>query len=801
MAKDKISLLTLKEKALMLLGSACMKTYSIPEKGINGLFLSDGPHGLRCEDIKTNIELGIVGSTPSTCFPTGITLASTWNINLIEKVGEAIGKECVGFGVNILLGPAINIERNPLCGRNFEYYSEDPFLSGSIASNMVKGIQSQRVGSCVKHFACNNNERNRFFGDSVVDSRALHEIYLKPFEMVVKSSKPKAIMTAYNQVNGVFCSENKYLMEDMLRKSWGFDGITMTDWGGIVHRDIALNNGCDLEMPGVDTYGAKLIYDAVTNGTLSEEVVNQSVARLIKVEEETRIDKRIPVDYDAHYQLALSASIEGAVLLKNSNDILPLSKSEKYLVIGGLFDIIRFQGDGSCLVNPKIVKDHKQAFGEYDINYDFVKGYIECELYVNEKLENEALAKAKEYDTILFYGGLNDYVESEGYDKENLSIPNNQLSLLNKLIKLKKKIVVILFNGSPVELPFYDEVDAILDMLLPGEAGGEATTKLLFGEVSPSGKLSESWPMKYIDVPFAKEFTSSIYELYKESIFVGYRYYNTIDKVVRFPFGYGLSYTKFIYSNLRIKEKNNGVLFTFLVKNVGKMNGKEVAQLYIGKVDSKVVRPIYELKGFTKVSLDVNEEKEVSIFVDRDSLAIWVNDEFVVEDGKYEIYVGGSSRDIYLNSSFKISGVNLAPSLYDEIYFKFLKAGDVSKDDFEKLINRKIPEYIPGKKPYTMETPIRDFSTFFGKMFIRSIIKPGLRQIKRANQIEDPLSRARERKGGLFTSKVMINNSLRSYAFSSSGGFLYNKAEAILELANGHLFRGLKKLKKKYKIE
>ena len=799
MTNKKIKNLTLKEKATMLVGASSMRTYGVPEKGVEGLFLSDGPNGLRCEDPETNAANSIVGASPATCFPTGITMASTWNADLLQEVGVAMGKECVGFEVNVLLGPAVNIQRNPLCGRNFEYYSEDPVLAGTLGTSVVKGVQSQGVGACVKHFACNNNEKFRFVGDSVVDQRALHEIYLKPFEMVVKDSDPRAIMTCYNQVNGTFGSENKYLLEDMLRKSWGFDGIVMTDWGAIVHRDVALLNGCDLEMPGVCDYNIKLIYDGVKNGAIPEEVVDKSVQRLIDCKERTTT-KRVPADLNAHYQLALSVALEGAVLLKNDNT-LPLSKDNKYLVIGGLFDMIRYQGGGSSMINPAMVKDHKQAFADYGVNYEFVQGYLESELKPDEKLEKEALEKAKDYDTILFYGGLNDYVESEGYDGEDLKIPANQISLLDKLTKLGKKIVVVLFGGSPMELPFFDGVNAILDMQLPGEAGGEATTKLLFGEVNPSGKLSQTWPYQYSDIPFGNEFTSSLYELYKESIFVGYRYYSTVKKEVRFPFGYGLSYTTFEYSKLTIKQEKDGLFASFLVKNIGKVNGKEVAQLYVGKADSNVVRPAIELKGFAKVELNPGEEKEVSIFVKKDLLGVWVNDGFVIEDGEYQIYVGGSSNNLPLQSSIVVEGEQLQSSQYDEVYQEFLKTNNVSKENFEKIINRVIPEYIYSKKPYTLETPIGELRGFFGGIFRRYTCGLGMKQYHKAKKIKDPIERERQKKGGLFMALLMPNNSLRSLCFSSAGMLSYSQALGILELCNGHPIRCIKQMKKKYKIE
>ena len=793
--------LSLKEKASLLVGHTNMTTLPILEKGVESVIMSDGPSGLRLEDSNSDSLNNISHVFPATCFPVGVTLASSWNEELANKMGQAMGEECVNFGINVLLAPAINIQRNPLCGRNFEYLSEDPLLAGKIGANIVNGVQSQGVGACVKHFACNNNEKYRFIGDSIIDDRAIHEIYLKPFEIVVKESNPRSIMTAYNQVNGCFCSEHKWLIEDVLRKSWGFDGLVMTDWGGMVHRDIALNNGCDLEMPGMTDYNIKLIYDGVKNGVIKEETVDQSVQRLIDLKKRTSVKEKKECDFQKHYQLALDIALEGAVLLKNDNSALPLSKDRKVLVVGGLFKTMRYQGAGSSMLNPVILKSHEEAFKDYQIDYEFALGYKDNQYDPDEELEKEALDKAQEYDTILFYGGLNDYVESEGYDRKDMSIPKNQLSLLDKITKLNKKVIVVLFGGSPVELPFVNDVSAILDMMLPGEAGGEATTKLLFGEVSPSGKLSQSWPLKYEDVPFSNEFTMSPYELYKESVFMGYRYYSTINKEVRFPFGYGLSYSSFAYSKLSLKKENTGVLVVFSVKNIGKYKAKETAQLYIHKSDSHIVRPLLELKGFNKVELDVNEEKEASIFVPFDSLKVYAAVGFLLEQGEYQIQIGSSSKDILLSDSITIDGVALSPSFYDGVYTRFLIGQKVDNKDFEQVINKTIPTYVPGQRPYTMETPIGEFNTFFGKMIKNIMLGVGKKKYKKALKMKDGLAKEREKKAALFIYELMPKNCLRSLCFSSGGILKYSTAKGILEIANGHLFRGIKEMNKKYKIK
>ena len=799
--KSIISSLSLKEKASLLVGYKNMLTYPIKEKEVASIVMSDGPNGIRKEDDNGDSLSNISKTSPSTCFPTGITIASSWNIDLINKMGVALGKECAYFDIDLLLGPAINIQRNPLCGRNFEYLTEDPFLAGRIGISLVDGIQAQNVGACVKHYACNNNEKYRFIGDSIVDDRALHEIYLKPFEMVVKKSKPMAIMSAYNQVNGHFCSENKYLIENILRSSWSFDGVVLTDWGGMVHRDIALENGCDLEMPGSVDYNIKLLYDGVKNGTIKEELLDKSVERLLELKEKTVNKSKEEVDFKKHYDIALSLALEGAVLLKNKDNILPLNIDNKYLIVGDLFKTMRYQGSGSSLLNPILIKDHLVSFDEKNINYDFSLGYNQNESKPNNKLEEEAVIKAKEHDTIVIYCGLNDYVESEGYDRDNLKLPENQLSLINKLTKSNKKIIVVLFGGGPIELPFINDVEAILDMMLPGEAGGDATTRLLFGLDNPSGKLSQSWPINYEDVPFGDKFISNPNELYKESIFVGYRFYNSINKEVLFPFGYGLSYTSFKYSNMTIKNESNDIVVTFNVKNIGIRKGKEIAQLYIEKKDSNIVRPAIELKGFSKFELEANEEKEISISINYDDLAVYHAGKFVVEDGKYELKVGSSSKSLLLSKEIVVKGITLPSTEYDEIYKAYLNSLVMDDQTFKRIIHRDITDYEFNKKPYTMETPIGEFNTFFGKMFKNAACNVGLKQYIKACKLPDGLEKEREKKAGLFIYKLMPNNSLRSLSFSSSGMLKYNIAEGILELSNGHFFKGIKKILKKYKIK
>ncbi len=785
----------------MLQGHDNMKTYKNIDKGIEEIIFSDGPSGIRKELDNGDSLSNISNTMPTTCFPTGVTIASTWNIDLVKEMGEILGEESRYFGINLLLGPAINIHRNPLCGRNFEYYSEDPFLSGKIALSFVKGIESKNIGACIKHFACNNNEKYRYIGDSIVDKRALHEIYLKPFEMVINEANPYAIMTSYNKINGEFASENKYLLNDYLRSKLKYDGVIMTDWGGLKDRDKALKNGLDLEMPGSIPYNSKLLYDNIKNNNLNQELLDKSILRLIDLKNKTNNQKTKIFDFNISYDIAYKLAIEGAILLKNDNDILPLNKNEKLLIIGDLFKNVRYQGSGSSMLNPIKLKNHIDVFNENKIDYEFKLGYLQNENEPNLKLEEDAINKCNDYDKIIVYAGLNDYVESEGYDRDNLSLPKNQLSLINKLIKLNKKIIIVLFGGAPVELPFINNIDSILYMGLSGEAIGDATYSLLFGKENPSGKLTDTWPLKYEDIPFSTEFTKSPYELYKESIFIGYRYFNTLNKNVLLPFGYGLSYTKFNYSNLKIRKIENDINVTFNIKNIGNRKGKEVSEIYIGKNDSKIIRPKLELKGFKKIELDINEEKDISININIIDLKVFIDDEYKLENGIYQIYVGESSNSILLNSEIELEGAILNRSYYDEIYNKFILNNELTNLDFSKIIERELPNYEYGKRPYTIETPIGEFNTFYGKIFKKIFLNIGIKQIKKASKMKDGLEKERMKKAGIFMYKLMSYNSLRSLSFSSSGKLQYNVAEGILEFANGHPLKGIRKMLKKYKIK
>lgn len=800
--KEKIENMTLHEKASLLCGYRNMATYPIEHLSIRSLVLSDGPNGLRIENPDGNSMDGIANCLKSTCFPSGVNMASSWDTTLIHEIGNAIGEESLHYGVNIVLGPAINIKRNPLCGRNFEYFSEDPFLAGKMAIDYVRGVQENHVGCCLKHFACNNNEKYRFVGDSILDERALHEIYLRPFEMAVREAKPYAVMSSYNMVNHVHSSENGYLQNTLLREKWGFDGITMTDWGGIVSREKGLLGGTDLEMPGQVNHSIHLLEEGVKEKKIPESLLDQSVERILKAIDRTEHEKK-EADFQKHYELSIKAAEESAVLLRNEGDLLPLEKKKKYIVIGDFFSNIRYQGSGSALLNPYCLSSHKDIFDKNKIDYECHQGFKEEETSPDRMLEEEVISSIRnKEETILFFGGLNDYVESEGFDRENLRMPENQISLLEKILEMKKKVVLVLHNGSAVAEKVLDQVDALLDLLLPGEGGGEACFHLLFGDVSPSGRLAETWMKEYEDVPFHDAFTKTSQEIYKESIFVGYRYYLSKKETIRYPFGYGLSYSSFEYSSLESKKTTEGYLFTFTIKNTGKRDSAEVAQLYVHH-PSKIMHPLKELKGFHKVYLKAGESKEVSILVREEDLTIYdVNrKDFVLEEGDYTFEIARNSLDSQLSTNIQIKGEKVE-NPYSENVMKHYENLDflstITNEEYEELLSSPIPQIVTEKK-ITFETPIGEFSTPFGKFFKRVTYKMSLRSFRKACKIKDRLERERKKKAALFVMKMIPNNSLRSLCYSSSGLLKYPVAQGLLDMCNHHYIRGIWKMCKKDK--
>ncbi|WEG13544.1 glycoside hydrolase family 3 C-terminal domain-containing protein [Pullulanibacillus sp. KACC 23026] len=663
--KGLIQQMTLEEKASFASGLDFWHLQGLDRLGIPSVMVTDGPHGLR-KQAEGSDHLGLFNSVPATCFPSAAGLACSWDRDLIQQVGEALGEECQAENVAVLLGPGANIKRSPLCGRNFEYFSEDPYLSSQMAANHIKGVQSKNVGTSLKHFAVNNQEHRRMTTSAEVSERALREIYLASFEGAVKESQPWTVMSSYNKVNGTFASENPRLLTEILRDEWGFEGFVVSDWGAVNERVDALKAGLDLEMPASYGVGQTKILDALQNGSLSEETLDQAVERILSIVFRfvDSKDQNAAFDKEAHHDLARQVASECMVLLKNEDSILPLDKKRPVSVIGAFATKPRYQGGGSSHVNPTKLENsleeiEKKCAGKANVLY--AKGYDLDRDQTNEELLTEAKEAAVQSDVAVLFLGLPDRYESEGYDREHLNIPANQVELIEAVYEVQKNMVVVLSNGAPIEMPWLGKVKGLLEGYLGGQGLGGAVADLLFGYANPSGKLAESFPQKLSDNPSYLFFPGEGDRVeYKEDIFVGYRYYDTKQVKPLFPFGYGLSYTNFKYSNLKVDKKeaqeSDLVTVTVDVTNAGTLAGKEIVQLYVKDVISSVARPEKELKGFAKVALETGETKTVTFTLDRRAFAFYNTElkDWDVETGEFEILIGKSSQDILLSDSIKV---------------------------------------------------------------------------------------------------------------------------------------------------
>ena len=666
---EKMKKLTLKEKIDFCEGKDYWRTRAFEKKGIPSVMMCDGPHGLRKQPTGTD-NLGINASIPAVCFPSSAATACSWDRKLLSDIGRAIGEEARANGVSLVLGPGLNIKRNPLCGRNFEYFSEDPYVSGQLAAAYVKGMQSTGVGACLKHFAANSQEHKRFSSDSVMDERTLREIYLAGFEAAVKDAKPAAVMNSYNMLNGEHTGDSKKLLRDILRTEWGFDGFVVTDWGAMNDRVKGFEAGCDLMMPGGSRYQKKKVIEAVQSGELSEEDIDFCAGNVAKfVENAGEISPR-PCDMQAHHELARKAAEQSAVLLKNEG-ALPLKG--RACLIGHMAKKLRYQGVGSSHINA-----YKLVNPTDCIDWPQVDGYNEAG-ETNPGLIDEALRMARSVDTPVILAGLTDSFEAEGFDREHMHMPEGMNRLIEAVAAENENTVVVLMCGSPVELPWADKVNAILYMALPGEAGGEAIKELLEGEVSPSGRLADTWPLSYDDV-ITKEIYGEKDAEYREGIFVGYRYYDSAEAPVRYKFGHGLSYTSFEYSDLSVEGNEVCVK----VKNIGNMAGSDAVLLFVEPPRGDVIRPVRELKGFDKIYLKAGEEKRVSFELNERSFAVWNNGKWCVPEGTYRLCIGALSAEYIPENGEKIKTPDhLAGTWYETL------EGTPSENDFEKLVGHK----------------------------------------------------------------------------------------------------------------
>lgn len=788
--------LTLDEKITLLSGFNFWQTPAIERLGIPSLFITDGPHGVRKQKQSSGVALD--QTEPATCFPTASALASSWDRDLLTKVGTAIGIEARAKQVSVLLGPGVNIKRSPLGGRNFEYYSEDPLLSSQMAASFIQGVQSQGVGTSIKHFAANNQEYRRMTIDTIVDERALREIYLASFETAIKAAEPWTVMSAYNGLNGVPCSQNTRLLNDILREEWGFRGVVVSDWGGVYQRVPSLQAGNDLEMPGNGGAHNQVIKQAIEHGQLSIETLNRSVERILELIKAALPALQNPTKYDAkeHHELARKAASQSAVLLKNDNGILPLVADQPIGVIGAFAKKPRYQGAGSSLMAPSRLNT---AYAGICMRFDgkkipYAAGYGVRDHLPNEALIAEAVKVARRVETVVLFVGLPDIYETEGVDRAHMRLPDAHNALLDAIVAVNPRVVVVLSNGSPVEMPWHDKVPAILEGYLGGQAGGSAIADVLFGDVNPSGKLAETFPLTWQDNPASAYFPGSPYMVeYRESIYVGYRYYNTAQEPVLYPFGHGLSYTTFAYSDLQLSATtitaDELLIVSMTVTNTGTRAGAEVVQLYVRDVESTAFRPAHELKGFHKVFLQPGESRKLSFTLNRRAWAYYdVNQsDWVVESGLFEVHIGASSRDIRMRATVEVRGVELAPSAQQSLLADYydLQRGNYGPGAFAVLIGQQVCAERPRKGNYTLNTPIADMQdSWLAQRFHDRIKREMAAQF--ASDNESPTS--------IMFRTIADEMPLRVLLMFSGGKMPLSRLEALLLMMNGKWLRGLMSL-------
>lgn len=782
--KELLDKMTLEEKVSLCSGKDFWHLRGIERLGIPEIMVTDGPHGLRKQN-PDGEKTGLSNSVPTTCFPTAATTACSWDPDLLFKMGEAMGEECLAEKVSVILGPGVNMKRSPLCGRNFEYFSEDPLLAGELAAGLINGIQSKNVGTSIKHFAVNSQEKRRMTIDSVVDERAMREIYLTAFEIAVKKAQPWTVMNAYNKINGTYCSDNGYLQNDILRDEWGFEGIVVTDWGAANDRVLGIKNGNDLEMPSSGGYNDKKICDAVRKGTLEEKYVDIAADRmltLIKKSEAAMGD--YTYDKKAHHELAAEICRQSLVLLKNEDDILPLKKDTKIAVIGEMARAPRYQGAGSSIINPTKLTDAFDGLIANGMNPLFAPGYNKKKDEVNETMLRDACLVASRSDVAVVFVGLTEEYESEGYDRQHLSLPESHNKLLEEIIKVNKNVVVVLSGGSPVEMPWLADVKAVLNGYLGGQASGSAVADILTGKTNPSGKLAETYPLSVSDTPCFNYYpgTDRTAE-HRESVYIGYRYYDTAMKNVLFPFGFGLSYTKFRYSDIKLssdKIKDTDTLtVSYKIKNVGSVAGAEISQVYVCDTESTIFRPVKELRGFNKVYLEPGEEKEVSVELSKRAFAYYnVNImDWHVESGDFDIMIGASSRDIRLEARVNVaSTVEAEAPDYKAIAPAYYTADiqRVPDRQFSAVLGREIPPaYLDITAEITLANSLGDAKYTKWGSVINSMIDKALSLAMDADDPNTAMMKA-----------MALEIPMRNFVTMSAGVFTEEMANGLLMILN-----------------
>lgn len=781
--KKLVQEMTLEEKCYLLSGKDFWQTRSVKRLGIPNVTLADGPHGIRKQEGASD-QLGLNGSLPATCYPTAATVANSWDPKLGEEIGEHLGVEAASQDVCVLLGPGMNIKRSPLCGRNFEYFSEDPYLTGKMAAGYIRGIQSKGVGACPKHFAANSQELRRMASDSVMDERTLREIYLTGFEIAVKEAAPRSIMTSYNRINGVYANENEHLLQEILRDEWGFDGFAVSDWGASNDHTAGVAAGSHLEMPTTGGDSDEELIQAVRSGRISEALVDRRVEEFLKavlpLREAVDQVKGKEFDREAHHRMAQKAAEQSIVLLKNDHQILPLAEQTKVAVIGDFAKTPRYQGAGSSVVNPTKLDSTLDVIKDFPLELTgFAAGYHRTGP-ADPALEREAAELAKKADVVLLYIGLDEISESEGLDRPHMKLPESQVRLLQMVSDANSHVVAVLSGGSAIEMPWIGQCEAVIHGYLSGQAGAAAMLGAITGKVNPSGKLNETYPLTYEDVPSALYFPSRERNAeYREGLYVGYRYYETVGKPVRFPFGYGLSYTTFSYSDLTVNEKEA----SFTLANTGERDGAEVTQLYVRAKCRGVYRPAKELKGFQKVFLKAGESKRVTIPLDDKAFRYFngKTDRFEVEGGEYEILIGANCADIRLSAAVTIAGTE-APLPRDASRLPSYQSGNilaVSDQEFQALLGHDIPD-----GHWSGELDINDAicQLYYAKRWIGRLVYKVLTGL-----LEKSMAKGKPDLNIMF----IYNMPFRGIGKMAGGMCSQYMVEGMVKAVNGHFFKGL----------
>lgn len=803
MAQELVDKMTLEEKAGLCSGLDSWRTKPIERLGLESVMVADGPHGLR--KLSGEDKLGIGKSVPAVCFPTASALACSFDCDLAYEVGKAIGEECLQEQVSVLLGPGANQKRSPLCGRNFEYYSEDPTLSGEMAAAMIQGVQSQKVGTSLKHFAVNNQEKRRLTISAVADERTLRETYLKAFEIAVRKGHPRTVMCAYNRINGEYCSENAWLLTKILRDEWGFDGLVMSDWGAVSDRVSGIKAGLDLQMPGDGGINDAKIVAAVKDKNLSEQELDQAACRVTKLILEGMACKKKDCHYDkeAHHRLAVKAAEQSAVLLKNEDNILPGNSGQKAAVIGAFAKMPRYQGAGSSKITPIRIDNAYDAFRKQGLDFVYAPGYLLNKKEGNKKkpdqneetLLAEACEAAKDKDIVYIFAGLPEGYESEGFDRSDLSLPDAQNRLIEKAAACNPNVTVILIGGAPMALPWIDKVKGVLLTYLGGEGCGTAAVNLLLGNSVPCGKLAETWPLQLSDTPAYHYFPGGRNTVeYRESIYVGYRYYEAAGRPVRFPFGYGLSYTDFTYSEFEADRKTfdygEQLRISFTVTNTGKLAAKETALIFVSHRNDKVFLPEKELKEFVKVSLQPGESKRVTVTLDTKTFGYYntLIHDWYAESGNYTIFVGSSSAHCSLKEVIGLTAPDKPqPDLRDKApSYYCLPEGEliIPEEEFTALYGKRLPaSNSKPARPYNLNSTLEDAShTLVGKLILHA-----------AENMAKKVTKSSKEEEGMMAAMIP-EMPFHSIVNSADGIVSERMMEGILDLLNGHYGKGIVKI-------